>query len=295
MVTNLKQNRKAQARVFRDLHTSPGIFVMPCAWDAGSARLLESLGFQAIGTTSGGINWSAGRLDYVYTTPRETMLVACGAIAESVGVPVSGDLENGYGASPEQVAETIRLSAECGMVGGSIEDRSPESRQGLSKPGLIPLELAIERIRAAREAADSLDFDYTLTARAESYFGGVDNPFDDALERASRYRAAGADCIFVPGLSDIDAISRFADSVDAPLSVGIGSGGGDISLSTLRDAGVRRLSTGGGLLRHLYAVLEKAGKEILESGSFAFTSLAKSEDDIHALFSRKPDYEESHR
>lgn len=272
---------REKARAFRALHTSPGIFLMPCAWDAGSARLLQSFGFIALGTTSGGVNWGAARADYVYATPRTTMLEAYGAIADAVSIPVSGDLENGYGWQPEDVADTIRLSIEHGMVGGSIEDQSSST-----EPGLLDKAHAAERVRAARDAADASGIEYTITARAESYFANVADPFSDAVERASCYHQAGADCIFVPGPSDLDTIRALADAVDAPLSIGIGSGGGDLDLASLRDAGVRRVSTGGGLPRALYALVEEASREMLQQGTFGYATRALTEDRLNTLFLR---------
>ncbi|MGI9597522.1 MAG: isocitrate lyase/PEP mutase family protein, partial [Acidimicrobiales bacterium] len=212
------ESQRALAATFRDLHRE-GIFLMPCAWDAGSARVLQAAGFVALGTTSGGVNWSRGRQDYVYSVPRESMLAEYGEIAMAVSLPVSGDLENGYGQTPSEVGETIRAAIGAGMVGGSIEDQSDGP-----DPGLIPIELAAERIEAARRAADALLPDFTVTARAESYFAGVADPFDDAVERTNRYVEAGADCVFVPGLSDLDSLKRLVDSVGAPVSLGVGAG-----------------------------------------------------------------------
>ncbi len=268
-----------RANAFRELHESPGIFVMPCAWDIASARQFEAAGFHAIGTTSGGVNWSRGRPDYVYSVPKATMLDAYAEIAGAVDVPVSGDLENGYGSDPDDVADTITRSIELGMVGGSIEDQTTDA-----EPALLPIELAVERIIAAREAADRADITYTLTARAESFFGGVDRPFDDAVERANRYRAAGADCLFVPGVSDLDSIARLTGAVDGPVSVGVGSGGGEITIDALADAGVRRVSTGGSLPRAVFALIDDACRELLEQRTFSFTRRATSEDDVNAFF-----------
>lgn len=269
-----------RARAFRELHEAPGIFVMPCAWDIASARQFEEAGFPAIGTTSGGVNWSRGRPDYVYSVPRAVMLDAYGEVARAVGVPVSGDLENGYGTDPEDVADTISRSVELGMVGGSIEDQT-----ATAEPALLPIELAVERIIAAREAADRSGISYTLTARAESFFGGVDQPFDDAVQRANRYRAAGADCLFVPGVSDLDSIARLTASVDGPISVGVGSGAGHITIDALADAGVRRVSTGGSLPRAVFALIDDACRELLDQRTFSFTDRAKPEDDVNAFFS----------
>ncbi len=267
----------AQAATFRRLHDE-GIFVMPCAWDAGSARVLEAAGFAAIGTTSGGVNWSRGRQDYVYSVPRDSMLAEYGEVASSVSVPVSGDLENGYGQEPRDVADTIRAAIRMGMVGGSIEDQSCEPG-----PALIPIDLAAQRIAAAREAADSLLADFTITARAESFFGGVTDPFADAVERANLYVEAGANCVFVPGPSDLNSLRRLVNAVGAPVSLGVGSGGGGLDLDGLRKVGIRRVSTGGALPRALYALLADASREMLDSGTFAYTGRVVPEEEINAL------------
>lgn len=269
--------QRTRAAVFRGLHDD-GIFVMPCAWDAGSARVLEDAGFAALGTTSGGVNWSRGRQDYVYSVPREAMLGDYESITSSVGLPVSGDLENGYGRTPGDVAATIRAAIGCGMVGGSIEDQSSEPG-----PQLIPISSAVERIAAARETADSLLPEFTITARAESFYGDVADPFTDAIERANRYVAAGADCVFVPGVSDLDSLQRLVDAVNAPVSLGVGSGGGSLDLDALRDAGIRRVSTGGALPRAMYALLAAASREMLQTGTFTYTERVVPEEEINAL------------
>ena len=252
---------------------------MPCAWDAGSAGLFEHAGFAAIGTTSGGVNWSNARPDYVYAVGRDEMLDAYAAIAFATSLPVSGDLEDGYGDHPDDVAGTIDRAIARGLIGGSIEDqnRSPE-------PGLRPIEDATERIAAAREAADASGIEFTITARAESYFGGVDDAFADAVERANRYVEAGADCIFVPGPADVATISRLVAEVDGPISVGIGSGGGELTVASLADVGVRRISTGGALPRALAAAVRAASNEMLGAGTFTFTNGAMGEATINSLF-----------
>ena len=160
-----------KAKAFRDLHHANGVFVMPCAWDAFSALLFERSGVPCLGTTSGGCNWVKGRKDYVYTTPMSEMLSAYGEIAGATNLPVSGDLENGYGESPETVADTISQSIASGLVGGSIEDQvDVPTDQDFSNGELYEQGLAVERIRAARVAADSLMPHYTLTARCEVYY-----------------------------------------------------------------------------------------------------------------------------
>jgi len=186
----MTEDQLAKAAAFRALHEREQLFVMPNAWDAGSARFLAAAGFAAIGTTSGGVNWSMGREDYVYAVPAAKMLEAYQRIAESVDVPVSGDLENGYGASPETVAETIRQSIAGGMVGGSIEDSTGDPQQPL-----YDTELAVDRIRAARQIADATGMPYTLTARCEAYWIDLPNPYSEAVRRSNLYREAGADCL----------------------------------------------------------------------------------------------------
>lgn len=252
---------------------------MPCAWDAGSARLFEVAGFAAVGTTSGGVNWSNARPDYVYAVDRTTMLDAYGAMVQATALPVSGDLEDGYGTTPDEIGHTIQAAVDRGMVGGSIEDqdRSPE-------PGLLPIDEAVERVAVARETADMAGIEFTLTARAESYYGGVDDPFGDAVERANQYLDAGADCVFVPGPADLATISRLVNEVDGPISVGIGSGGGELTVQALADIGVRRISTGGALPRALAAVVKAASKEMLGGGTFSFAEGAMPESAINALF-----------
>lgn len=267
-----------KAATFKRLHAE-GIFVMPCAWDAGSARLLAAAGFEAIGTTSGGVNWSAGRQDYVYTTPRAAMLEVYAAVVDAAGVlPVSGDLENGYGDTPEAVADTIRAAIAAGMVGGSIEDQSSEPGSGLLSP-----EVGAARIAAARAEADAVLADFVLTARAESYFGGVADPLTDAIDRANRYVEAGADCIFVPGPSDLATLRLLVEAIDAPLSLGVGSGGGGLRVSDLGEVGIRRISTGGALPRALYGALRRAAAEMLDEDTFAFTDGAMPEAEINEL------------
>ncbi len=279
-VTDTSSTLGQQALQFQEMHEGDGpAFVMPCAWDAASARLFEHAGFQALGTTSGGVNWSAGRQDYVYAVSRAEMLVAYGAIAAATSLPVSGDLENGYGTSAEDVATTVSMAIDHGLAGGSIEDRTSDP-----SPTLIPLDLATKRIEAARRAADAVLPGFVLTARAESMYAEIDNPIDDAIERAKHYRAAGADCIFVPGPADPAMISRLVNEVDAPISVGIGSSGGALDVAALSALGVRRISTGGGIPRALYQSVLDMSAELLGPGRFSFTDRALPEDTINRLF-----------
>ena len=262
---------------FRALHAS-GIFVMPCAWDPVSALLFERAGFASVATTSGGVNWGKGRPDYVYGVPRDEMLGSYGEIARATRLPLSGDLENGYGDTPEATAECITAAIEHGLVGGSIEDHS-----ATDPSGMVPIELAVEKIAAAREAADASGITFTITGRAESLYGNVDDPLADAIERANRYVAAGADCIFIPGLTTIEIIASTAAAVDAPLSIGIGTGGSDYTVDELGDAGVRRISTGGAVPRAVYSVIDQIGREMLD-GSFRFMDGIMSDTEVEDLF-----------
>jgi len=273
-MSTLSSERAAQ---FRALHED-GIFVMPCAWDPLSAKLFEEAGFAAIGTTSGGVNWGRGRVDYVYAVEPDVMLDEYGEISAATSLPVSGDLENGYGDTPDDVARTIRGAIERGMVGGSIEDMSS------TQPGtLIDPVLAAERVVAAREAADATLANFTLTARAESYYGNVDDPFADAMARVAQYVEAGADCVFVPGMDDPEQLRQLASSVSAAVSVGIGATRGGIDLDHFGELGVRRISTGGAIPRVLYAHTLAMARQMLDEGTFSFTSAAMRDVEVERI------------
>lgn len=281
MKTNISisPEQHAKAKSFQALHLNLETFVMPCAWDPSSAIMFEELGFKCIGTTSGGVNWAQGRRDYVYSVPREQMLEAYAAITHATSLPVSGDLENGYGESPSEVAETIKESINLGMVGGSIEDQDMDSNGQL-----FDKELAVERIVAARETADSMGLAYTLTARCEVFTSGIEDPYAEAVERLNRYRAAGADCLFVPDLSDIKSLSRLVQDVDGPISFGMGASAQPLSISVLAEIGIRRISTGGGLPRAAFSLVRNAAAEILASGTFGYLDNAISDSNINKYF-----------
>jgi 2-methylisocitrate lyase-like PEP mutase family enzyme len=274
----MTQDLAAKARAFRALHDS-GTFIMPNAWDAGSARLLAAAGFSAIGTTSAGVNFSHGRPDTIDGEGRDSMMADYGAIAAAVDLPVSGDLENGYGHRPEDVAETIRASIAHGMVGGGIED----SRRGEASP-LFETELAVERIRAAREAADASGIPYTLTARAECYLVGTPEPFAEAVRRVNLYREAGADCLFVPGVKDAETIGRLMREVDGPVNVVMGLAGKPMTVRELADLGVRRISTGGSLARAALGALRSAAQALAQDGTFDYAGDAIPDAEINAFF-----------
>jgi 2-methylisocitrate lyase-like PEP mutase family enzyme len=271
----------AKTTRFRELHEHEGLFLMPNAWDAGTARILAAAGFAALGTTSAGVNHSNGRTDYDYSVSRADMLADCGRIAAAVDLPVSGDLENGYGDSPEEVAETITESIRCGLAGGSIEDHSADPAQPLYE-----LELAVARIRAAREAADASGLPYTLTARAETYLVDHPDPFGEAVRRVNLYREAGADCLFVPGVKDAETIGTLVREVDGPVNVVMGLVGAPLSLDQLAELGVKRISIGGSLARAAFAVVRRAAEEMRDHGTFGYAAEQMSDDELNALMRR---------
>lgn len=259
----------AKAEAFRALHAREGLFVMPNAWDRGSALMLENLGFEAIATTSAGTNYANGTTDWDYHVARDDMMRDFGLIARAVGVPCNGDLENGYGDRPEDVAETIRRSIAAGMVGGGIEDYTGDP----SAP-LYDLPLAVERIQAAREAADASGIPYVLTGRAECYLAKVDGAFDESVKRLNAYRAAGADVLYAPGPQTIDEIRRMVEAVDGPVNVVLGGRPGTaVTVAELAEAGVKRLSVGGALFRAAYGFMRKAAIELRDQGTFGWSDL----------------------
>ena len=268
--------------VFRDLHTSDDIFVMPNGWNAGSACMLEAAGFPAIGTTSAGIAFCLGLPDYEGALSRDAALEETRRIASAVDIPVSADGENGYGHTPEEVAESIRLFAEAGAVGASIEDFAASFGETLYDRAL-----AVERIEAAREAADSLDFPFTLTARAECYLMGHPDPFAESVARANLYREAGADCLFVPGVKDADTIASLCTEVDGPINVVVGLVGDPLSVAQLKALGVKRISIGGSLARTTFGVIRQAAEEIRDQGTFGFAKTQVPDDELCQFFAAR--------
>ncbi len=276
------------ARAFREKHSHTDLFVMPCAWDAFSAMLFERAGFSCVGTTSGGVNWTRGRRDYIYSTPAKEMLDAYGEIVEATSLPVSADLENGYGESPESVADTIRRAIDVGMVGGSIEDQQTVPTDDEFTDGvLFSHDDAVQRIKYARQAADDAGFDFTLTARCEVFYTGSDNSFGIAVERLNAYREAGADCLFVPGLNDLNLLSQLVDEVDGPISFGMGATPEPITLQMLEDIGIRRVSTGGGITRAIFSAIEKIATELSVDGTASYLQGIMSEADINRMFNER--------
>ena len=238
MITNIQQ----KATSFEQLHKNGETFIMANAWNAGSAVILEQAEFKAIGTTSAGIAFSHALPDYEGLLSFGQALEETQKIVQAVNVPVSMDAENGYGDSPEDVFDNMKMIASTGVCGANIEDHP-----GSSELQLYDFELAADRIRAAKESTSELDYPFMLTARAECYLTSHPDAFAESVKRVNRYREAGADCLFVPGIKDIETIKQLVKETDAPINVVMGLSGTPITLSELRDAGVTRISIGGSL------------------------------------------------
>ncbi len=251
------QSKKAAQ--FRALHERDGAFVIVNPWDAGSARILEGLGFEALATTSGGFAWSLGKIDGEVTQSEK--LAHCRALADVTSLPISADLGKGFGDRPEEVAATVRLAAATGLVGCSIEDAS-----GVMDGEPYPFDLAVERVTAAVEAVKSLPHDFVLTARCENFAtGGTD--LDDTIRRLQAFEAVGADVLFAPGIRDLEMIRTLVQSVSKPVNVLTGFSGMTISNADLAEAGVKRISVGTQLARIAYGALVRAAEELKATGA----------------------------
>ena len=265
-----------KGRDFRALHHRDTAFLIPNPWDAGTARLLAHLGFEALATTSMGFAFSLGRCDG--TLGRDESLGYVGVIAAATDLPVSADLENGFGDAPERVAETISLAAEAGAVGGSIEDAT-----GRSDDPIYDIGLAKERVRAAVEAARSQPFPFTLTGRAENYLHGRPD-IADTIRRLQAFEEAGADVLYAPGLATRDDIVSVVRSVSRPVNVVMGLQGVQLNLSELSAIGVKRISTGSGLNRAALGGFLAAAREMREYGTFTFANQAAKSGELSAIF-----------
>lgn len=269
----------SRAQAFQALHQAPGCFVIPNPWDAGSAKLLASLGFAALATTSAGLAFALGRADGEGALSRAETLENARAIVEATALPVAADLENGFSDVPEDCAETIRQAAAVGLVGGSIEDTS-----GRSEQPIYPFELAVERVRAAALAARSLPFPFMLTARAENLLHGRLD-LADTLRRLEAFAEAGADVLYAPGLRTREEIVAVVRAVaPKPVNVLMGLSGVRLSLAELSELGVKRVSVGSALARAAYGGLLQAAEEIAGAGTFGFIDRAMPFDRLNALF-----------
>jgi len=259
-------SRDQKYETFKALHERPGAFVIPNPWDAGSARILTALGFEALATTSAGYAFSVGRTDDVESISRDGLLANARAIVEATDLPVSADLLDLFGGTPATCAETIRLAAETGLVGGSIEDAT-----GNEDEPIYPFDVALERVTAAVEAAS--DSRFFLTARAENFLHGRPD-LDDTIRRLQAFAEAGADVVYAPGLPSLEAIREVCASVSRPVNVVMGLSGPTWSVEQLAEAGVKRISVGGSMARSALGEFMRAAREVLDHGTFTYASRA---------------------
>lgn len=272
MTTNATQT-------FRGLHEQSGAFVIPNPWDIGSARILAGMGFKALATTSGGMAYALGKPDGQVS--REQALNHCSEIVNATDLPVSADLESGFGDTPESVFQTISDAGAIGLAGGSIEDYT-----GQPDAPIYDLGGAVERITAACEARKNLTEDFVLTARCESLVWGGTS-VDEVITRLQAYEKAGADVLFAPGLDDLNAIREVCAAVGKPVNVIMSKPGLAFGISELADAGVKRISIGSAFAQIAYGSLIAAAQEITKSGSFEFTKGAIDYVELEAFFQPK--------
>ena len=267
-----------KAAAFRALHEREGAFIIPNPWDAGTARILTALGFEALATTSLGLANTLGRADGAGAVSRAEVLANCAEIAGATHLPVSADLENCYAHEPRAAAEMIRLAAEAGVVGGSIEDAT-----GDAEHPIYEFALAVERVRAAVETARSLPFPFTLAARAENFLHGR-RDLDDTIRRLQAFERAGADVLYAPGLRDLATIGAVAASVKKPLNVVMSAADPALTAAQLAKAGVKRISVGGALSRLALAAFLRAAHEMKEQGGFTWVNDTVPAKELNRLF-----------
>jgi len=271
----MTQTEKAAS--FRALHQRPGAFLLPNPWDAGSARILAGLGFEALATSSGAAAATIGRRDGKLS--REQALASARAIASATVLPVSADLENGFGDSPTKVAETVRIAAEAGLVGCSIEDSTGEQNRPLYE-----FQFAVERIAAAVQAARPLPFHFTLTARSENFLRG--NPdLDDTIKRLQAYEKAGADVLFAPALPDLAAVRAVCSAVSKPVNFMVGIRGKSFTVAQLVEIGVKRVSFASSLYRAAITGLLDAATEAKQNGTFNYLEKTITSADLNKYLS----------
>ena len=258
------RSQSEKAAAFRALHERPGAFIIPNPWDAGTAKLLAALGFEALATTSLGFASALGRVDGTLSVSREELIANCREIASATELPVNADLENGYADDPDQAATIIRSAADAGVVGGSIEDASGDE----AKP-LYDLGHATERIAAAVEAARAVPGGFVLTARSENFLRGKPD-LDDTIRRLQAFERAGADVLFAPGLPDLAAVRTVCSALTKPLNFMVGIKGKSFSVAELEEAGVRRISLATSLYRAAMRGLLDAATEVKERGTFDY-------------------------
>lgn len=269
-----------KARRFQALHTRPGAFVIPNPWDAGTAKILASLGFEALTTTSAGLAFALGRPDGDGAISRAEALDNARAMVEATDLPVAADLENGYGDRPEDAAETIRLAGAAGLVGASIEDAT-----GNPKKPIYDFQHAVEKVAAAVEAARALPFPFVMVGRAENFLHGRPD-LDDTIRRLQAFEAAGADALYAPGLTKADDIRAVCASLRKPVNVLMPLGNASLSVAELAALGVKRISVGSVLSRVALGAFARAAQEIREHGTFTFASEATPYATLNEIMSR---------
>jgi len=264
--------REQKYEAFKSLHERAGAFVVPNPWNAGTAKILTALGFEALATTSAGYAFSAGRRDTTAELTRDDILENAKSIVEATHLPVSADLQDGFGPSPETCAATIRLASGVGLAGGSIEDAT-----GDPDNPIYDLQLAVERVAAAAETAHSRQF--LLTARAENFL--YDRPnLDDTIKRLQSFAEAGADVLYAPGLPNLKAIREVCKSVSKPVNVLMGLQGATFSVEELAAAGVKRISVGGAFARAALGAFIRAAREVKDKGTFTFAAESVSHAEL---------------
>ncbi len=271
-----KLTQAGKGRAFRALHERKGAFIIPNPWNPGTAKLLAHLGFEALATTSMGFAFSVGKRDG--KVDREETLAHAAAIVAATNLPVSADLENGFGDAPGVAAETIGLAADAGLVGGSIEDAT-----GREDQPIYELKRAAERVQAAVAAARALPFSFTLTARAENYLHGRPD-LKDTIARLQAYQEAGADVLYAPGLATKEDIAAVVRSVDRPVNVVMGLRGVQLGLAELEAIGVKRISVGSALARAALGAFLRSAREMREHGTFTFAEEAVNSREITEIF-----------
>jgi 2-methylisocitrate lyase-like PEP mutase family enzyme len=263
-----------KGKIFREMHYRDAAFIIPNPWDIGTARLLAYIGFEALATTSAGFAFSLGQRDN--TIGRDQMLAHVANIVSATDLPVSADLENGFGDSPETVAATIQLASAAGLAGASIEDMHSDRT-------IYEVPFAVERIRAAADVVRGLPFPFTLTARAENYLVGKPD-LKDTIHRLQAYQNAGANVLYAPGLTSKQDVISVVHSVDRPVNVIMGLQGVRLSLAELSEIGVKRISVGSALSRAALGAFLRAAREMKERGTFSFADQAVSFKEISAMF-----------
>jgi 2-methylisocitrate lyase-like PEP mutase family enzyme len=266
--------REQKYKALKALHERAGAFVIPNPWNAGTAKILTALGFEALATTSAGYAFSIGREDSAANLTRDGILQNAREIVEATHLPVSADLQDGFGPSPEICSETIRLAAAIGLAGGSIEDAT-----GDPNAPIYDFQLAVERVEAAAETAQPHQF--LLTARAENFLHGRPN-LEDTIRRLQSFADAGADVLYAPGLPTLEAIREVCSSVSKPVNVLMGLKGATFSVEELAAAGVKRISVGGSFARAALGAFVRAAREVKDKGTFTYATEAISHTEVSA-------------